>query len=399
MKFAHMSDVHLGVWSSHPELKELAVRTFEKAIDRCVEENVDFIIIAGDLFDTSLPPIDVLRRAAAKFRECKESGIRIYAIAGSHDFSPTGKTMLSVLEDAGLIIYAAKYEESDGKIKLILQQDESGALITGIAGKKGALEGTDFENLEKEYGDGGFRIFVFHSAINEYKPPYLKDMKAISLKDLPKDFDYYAAGHIHQKHVDEKNRMFFPGSLFPCDFEELEKNQCGFYLVESQGKQFGYEWIRTTPFDVLSIKLSVDGMKISDIEGWLTEKIEQDLKNKIVLIRLEGVLDGRQSDINFRPIVAKALQNGAITVKRSIHVTTREFEAVKIRPHTNIDQLEREIIKENPSAKPLMNLPKDKEERLVLDMMNLLKDEKQEDETNNVFEERVKQNAKKVLGL
>ena len=69
MRFAHMSDVHLGVWSNHPELKELSVQAFEQAIDRCIAEQLDFIVIAGDLFDTSLPPIDILKRAAAKFRQ------------------------------------------------------------------------------------------------------------------------------------------------------------------------------------------------------------------------------------------------------------------------------------------------------------------------------------------
>lgn len=401
MKFAHMSDVHLGVWSNHPELKELAVRTFEKTIDRCIEEKVDFIVMAGDLFDTSLPPIDVLKRAVTKFRECREAGIRIYAIAGSHDFSPTAKTMLGVLEEAGLMTNIARHNEKDGKIRLVLTEDGSGAKLAGISGKKGALEGTDFENLEGDYDEEGFKIFAFHSAISEYRPEHLKDkMKAVSLESLPNGFDYYAAGHIHQKHIDEKNRVFFPSSLFPCDFDELERNECGFYIVEAHDKRFGYEWERTIPFDVALMKLRVDGMKISEIENSLMEKIEGgDLKNKILLIKLEGVLDGRQSDINFKAVTSKALEKGAITVKRSIHVTAKEFEEVSVRPHSNIEQLEKEIIRENPPPKPLFGLPREKEERLVLDMMNLLRDEKQEDETNSVFEERVKQNAKKILGL
>ena len=86
MKFAHMADCHLGSWSNHPDLKDYSIIAFERAIDQCIDEGVDFIIIAGDLFDTSIPPIDVLRRCAAKLRQLKERNIGVYVISGSHDY-------------------------------------------------------------------------------------------------------------------------------------------------------------------------------------------------------------------------------------------------------------------------------------------------------------------------
>ncbi|MBS3053142.1 MAG: exonuclease SbcCD subunit D [Candidatus Aenigmarchaeota archaeon] len=397
MRFAHMSDVHLGVWSNHPELKELSVQAFEQAIDRCIAEQLDFIVIAGDLFDTSLPPIDILKRAAAKFRQCKEAGLRIYAVPGSHDFSPTGKTMLGVLEESGLMTNVARSEEADGKTRLIMHRDKSGALICGIGGKKGALEDSDFENLEREYDEKGFKIFIFHSAISEYRPPHLKDMRAVSLQKLPLDFDYYAAGHIHMKHIDEESRVFFPGSVFPCDFDELEKNQCGFYIVD---EKVNYEWIRTTSFGIVMIKLSVDGMSVSDVEEHILGKIEKEnLENSILMLKLEGVLNGKQSDINFKAVSNKALEKGAISVKRSVHITSNELGGIAVKPNTSIELLEKEVVKDHKPQKSLFQLPPDKEEKLVFDLMNLFKDEKQEDEATYVFEERVRQNAKKVLGI
>ncbi len=392
-----MSDVHLGVWSNHPELKELSIQSFEQAIDRCILEQLDFIVIAGDLFDTSLPPIDILKRAAAKFRQCKEAGIRVYAVPGSHDFSPTGKTMLGVLEEAGLMTNVAKFEETDSRTRLILYRDESGALLGGIAGKKGALEDSDFESLDKEYDEKGFKIFIFHSAISEYKPPHLKDMRSVSLKSLPIDFDYYAAGHIHMKHIDEENRIFFPGSIFPCDFNELENNQCGFYIVD---EKMNYEWIKTTSFDSVVIKLSVDGMKVAEVEEYILEKIgKEKLEKNILLLKLDGVLDGKQTDINFKTISNKALEKGAISVKRSVHITSKELGEIAVKPNTNIELLEKDVIKNHKPQKSIFQLPSDKEEKLILDLMNLFKDEKQEDETTYVFEERVRQNVKKVLGI
>jgi exonuclease SbcD len=51
-----MGDCHLGSWRQ-PELQELNFKSFETAIERCIKEKVDFILMAGDLFDSAYPPI------------------------------------------------------------------------------------------------------------------------------------------------------------------------------------------------------------------------------------------------------------------------------------------------------------------------------------------------------
>ncbi len=54
MKFAHLADCHLGSWKRE-ELRKLNLESFRKAIDICIERKVDFVLIAGDLFDTAYP--------------------------------------------------------------------------------------------------------------------------------------------------------------------------------------------------------------------------------------------------------------------------------------------------------------------------------------------------------
>ena len=110
MKYAHIADCHIGSWRE-PKLRDASVKAFNLALDKCAEENVDFILIAGDLFNTAIPPIDQLKETVKKLKQLKEKNIPIYGIAGSHDFSPSGKTMLDVLEEAGLWIDVAKADE------------------------------------------------------------------------------------------------------------------------------------------------------------------------------------------------------------------------------------------------------------------------------------------------
>ena len=93
MKFAHLGDCHLGGWRQ-PELKELNLKSFQYALAECINERVNFILIAGDLFDSAYPPIEILKETFAQFKRLKDAGIPCFTIAGSHDYSVSGKTFL-----------------------------------------------------------------------------------------------------------------------------------------------------------------------------------------------------------------------------------------------------------------------------------------------------------------
>ena len=115
-RFAHMSDIHLGGWRQ-PELQELNTEYFRNAIDSCIEEEVEFILFTGDLFDSAFPPIETLKDTFSEFKKIKEAGIKSYIIAGSHDFSVSGKTFLDVLEKAGFC-EICKYDENEQEVVL-----------------------------------------------------------------------------------------------------------------------------------------------------------------------------------------------------------------------------------------------------------------------------------------
>ena len=100
VKFAHISDVHLGGWKQGP-MQELNFASFKKSFEICIEKKVEFVLIAGDLFDTAYPPIEILKETFAEFRKLYNAKIPCFIIAGSHDYSVSGKTFLDVLEKAG----------------------------------------------------------------------------------------------------------------------------------------------------------------------------------------------------------------------------------------------------------------------------------------------------------
>jgi len=118
MKFAHLADCHLGSWRE-PKLREANNKSFLLAVDLCLKEKVSFVLISGDLFNTAVPAIDCLKIAVEQLKHLNDAKIPVYIIAGSHDFSPSGKTMLDVLEHAGLVVNVACGQElPDGRLSL-----------------------------------------------------------------------------------------------------------------------------------------------------------------------------------------------------------------------------------------------------------------------------------------
>lgn len=392
-----MSDCHLGSWSSHPELREMPLYAFERAIDICIAEKVDFIIIAGDLLDTSLPGVDVLSRAAYIFRKCREADIPVYLIAGSHDYSPTGKTMLSVFENAGLVSDVAKYEEDGEKIRLKFTVDKkTGAKITGLFGRKGSLEIDSFKRISVP-DEGGDRIFVFHCGIDEHSAG-----GNVPVSLLPENFDYYATGHIHIKKIYEtaRGKVAFPGPLFPTSFDELENYGSGFYIVEKNGKDVDVSWRSVKLFDTLLVEKDATDKTPGEVENSVIDALgESGLKNTVVLVKLHGALkSGRPSDIDFKRVASKAADLGAIIMKKNISkLSSREMEEVAVENIANLDELEKKIIAEHAERMKLSG--KKDIGHLLLGLMNAMKEEKGEDETNASYEEKIKENAKRLLEL
>ena len=403
MKFAHMADCHIGSWRD-PKLKDTSTLAFSKAADKCIKENVDFILISGDFFNTSFPRLDNLKTAVNSLKKLKDMGIPVYIIPGSHDYSPSGKTMLDVLEEAGLFINVVKGEEVDGKLKLNFTIDKkTGAKITGLLGKRYSLEKKYYENLitgnlEKE---DGYKIFMFHSGIDELKPQDMQNIITQPLSLLPKNFNYYAGGHVHiveNQQIEGYGLIVYPGPLFPNSFSELEKlERGGFYIVENNKLR----WEPIQIYNIFKIIKNCNGLTPEQIFDGIMDEIKgKEFNNTIVLIRLTGTLSsGKPTDIDFKEIFAALYNKSAYFVmKNTSALTTREFEEIKIDTKS-VEEAENSIIREHLGQIKMKNLGNEKEELLIKSLMDVLSAEKQEGETNVDFERRIKEEVSKVLDV
>ena len=293
MKFAHTSDCHVGGWREE-EMKNLSLLSFQKMIDICIQEHVGFLLIAGDLFNTSIPQIDLIKEVAFQLNRLKEENIDVYIIPGSHDYSPSGKTMIDVLEKAGLCHNVFKFKDN----KLEFTVDKTNTKIVGVIGLAGGLEKAHYKVLDKTNleAEQGFKIFMFHTLLNEFRPKDLEKFDGESYTLLPKGFNYYAGGHIHcPRRLDfpEYGTLTYPGVLFPNSFSELEEFGGGGYYLVTVYEPKTLQQITFMPLQILprvSLILDCHHKTPESISRELLEKINSGVRDSLVTIRLKGTI-------------------------------------------------------------------------------------------------------------
>lgn len=384
MKFSHLADCHVGGWKED-KLKELSIESFEKAIEISIKEQVEFVLIAGDLFDNAMPSIDILKRTTHSLRKLYEHKIPVYVIHGSHDYSVSGKTMLDVLEKAGLMENVCKL--TDSRLEFTNFNDIK---ITGLIGKRSSLELEDFRNLniqelEKEQG---FKIFMFHTGIEEFKPTDLKEVKCTPLTLFPKGFNYYAGGHIHYIFNIKFGQgiLAYPGPLFPNNIRELEQlGNGGFYIVNINDEiKLDYRDIKLKEVETFNFR--VDNKTPEEIESLILENIT-DVQNKIVILKIEGKMKGQPSQIDFKKIYS-SIENPYAILRITSRLEGDQFKALEI----NLDEgedFETSIIKNY----------KELNGELIKKLIQILDKEKDEGERVSDFESTIIKETTKTLGL
>ena len=406
-----MSDVHIGAFRQ-PELKGLLLDAFDAAIDRCIEEGVAFIVMAGDIFDSNIPDLSAVRRAAEKMKEASGAGIRFYAIYGSHDFSPNYSSIVDVLDGAGLFTKVEVKSAVGGKTALSFVQDSSGPKICGISGRKLSLDREEYASLDRERleSEPGFKIFVFHTALDELKPSSLEMMESMPAANLPAGFQYYAGGHVHDRTIADlpgHPNVAYPGPLFATDFDELlqlaKGSERGFYIVD-----FDRDHVEKVSFvpvrvcDPIELHYSAQGKSSAQAANELAQLASNaNVTGKVVLLTVEGELaEGKTSDIDFNMIRRRLFASNPLSVLSSYsRLVSREMP--KGLPPKPVRATEREVF-ESCVSSVTVDEPKLRGENgvsLAVSLLGVLKEGRKENENKGNFEERVSKSGLAVLGL
>lgn len=377
-----MGDCHLGGWRQ-PELMALNLESFQYAVSTAIKEKLDFVLIAGDLFDSAYPPIEIIKDAFSEFRKLREANIPVFLIAGSHDYSASGRTFLDVLEKAGFAKNVFQPEERNGFIYLHPTVFKNIA-IYGYPGKKSALEVEEISRIKLHDSPGLFKILMLHTALRDAVGSL--PIPAVDQDKLPK-VDYTALAHLHINY--NKNARVYCGPLFPNNALELEELKGGsFYVADTSGK---LERREVKIKQVLIINVQITNALTA------TEKIAEelkkfDVKDKVVILSLNGLIEtGKFADIRLNEIEWLAKKNGCYAILRNL--SRLHMQESDVTSTIASESLEDVLIKKFSEES------NNKLNKFTREIMSVLQLDKKEDEKSQVFESRLIEDASKVLGL
>lgn len=337
MRFAHFADTHLGFQRDAP-LQDIERRVFEDAIDRCISEEVDFVLMCGDLFHVNIPDMRVQKLAIKKFRDIHDAGIPVYAVYGSHDFSPTNSSAIDLLEAAGYLNKVTIPSVENGRIRLSYIQDEkTGARLAGFSGLKAGRDTEYYEKLDRESLESadGFRVFLFHGAVGEMIQDELGD-ENIPLSYMPRGLNYYAGGHLHtfrKRDFPGYENVVYPGTSFAGYHSDMEESAQGkgrgFVLVDFKDEVERVSFIEVPCCEYELIDMDADGMASENAAARIRGMAGSvDPADKVVILKVYGELSsGRTADIDFLSIRKMLLEAGAyhVMINRN-RLTSKEYK-------------------------------------------------------------------------
>ena len=268
VKFLHCADVHLdtpfkglsrvnsGLAKS---LKDVSKKVLENIIDVAITQQVDFMLIAGDLFDSEQKSLQSQLRCKAQFEKLSKQNIKVYIIGGNHDplnkplnikwpenvcFFPPGTptTMEHEIMGKNIYIHGVSYkapEEVENKLLSFPKRREAGINI-GL--------------IHCEIGQGG-----------PYSPCTLSELKG-------KGYDYWALGHIHKRSILlTEPYIIYPGSPQGKSIKEDKEKGC--YVITVDGDTWSTEFIATHEVLWVQEDISIDNLTLDELMDKLQQKL------------------------------------------------------------------------------------------------------------------------------
>ncbi|EGL83069.1 metallophosphoesterase [Caldalkalibacillus thermarum TA2.A1] len=232
LKFIHSADLHLGSpfkglvhlpEEIYLKIKDSIFLAFESLVHVAIQEDVDFILIAGDIFDSSNPSVQAQLRFKRGLEKLAAEEIRVFIVHGNHD--PVHGRYQAFNWPDNVHVFSAEEVQR-------IPYYKGGQLAAAIYGiSYGTARVTD--NLARRFGrqaEEPFAIGLLHTncdGVEEHEP-----YAPCSKQDLLRaGMDYWALGHVHTRQIiHEDPYIVYPGNLQGRHIRE--QGERGFYVVE-----------------------------------------------------------------------------------------------------------------------------------------------------------------------
>ena len=333
MLFSHISDTHLGLVQYGSNERERDVYdAFNQAIDISIKDQVDFVIFAGDIFENPKPNGNAILQMANALKRLKENDIDSFFILGEHDVSN-----IKHQNPVPYIYHNLGFSKYIGNGKPI---EYKGIMLVGfdkIRPPEMAQNEERFSDVDKSVENfSGHKILVLHQGITEFN----KFAGELQSTDLPKNFTYYAMGHLHDKDVKQFNHLkgpiVYPGSIELTTSEGIKDIKKGFFEVDISGNEAIPKWVELDTRPQFSFK--TEYKELTKTIDEITEKISSLTKKPVIEVKIQG------EDIEIDHIQAQIARLSSSTIRCFWKIETKQISDSSVfldRPN----EIEDEILK------------------------------------------------------
>lgn len=269
LKFLHAADIHLDSplkglerYEGAPvdQIRQATRRALENLVRFALDERVDFVLIAGDLYDGGWKDYNTGLFIIAQMEKLRQAGIRVFVIAGNHDAVNKMDKTLRLPDNVHL------FRPDQAETQIV---DECGVAIHGQSFRTQAVH----DDLSQAYPatiPGCFNIGLLHTCATgsdghePYAPCTVDGLRS-------KEYGYWALGHIHKRQdlrTDSGDPpIVFPGNIQGRHIRETGAKGCVLVTVDDTHR-IEYEFI---PLDVLRWeRCTVDAGEAEDGEEILS---------------------------------------------------------------------------------------------------------------------------------
>ncbi|MCX8170623.1 MAG: exonuclease SbcCD subunit D [Candidatus Bathyarchaeota archaeon] len=349
VRVAHIADTHLGFRQYNLDEREHDLYdVMDEIAERILEERVDIVIHSGDLFDSPRPPAQayyVFKRFLTRI----EGKVKFFSVLGDHDTPKRRGMPPQKLFDDEIRILGLT-----GGDHQVLRLNGRDVLIAGVSHFSRRYREMLMEELKKLdalAANYQVSLIALHQAVDRFLP--FEEVFELRLDDLPRNFKYYAMGHLHSRTRASFGRgeLAYSGSTEIMRSDEIsdwEKRGKGFYIVDLDSDDLNIREVnleRLRPQMEAKIKYDVFDLDLRR----LTESLKAYSGRKAPILHI--IVEGKDID---RQRVQQSLNKallGKILYFRSKIIEEPERNFIELKPgDINIAVLLREYLKDERAA-------------------------------------------------
>ena len=299
--FIHAADIHLDsplkgleVYQDAPvdQIRGAARRAFDNLIDLAIDEEVAFVLLAGDLYDGEWKDYNTGIYFVSRMGRLRDAGIPVFLVSGNHDAASQITRALNLPDNVTLF--------SHKKAETCLLEN-LGVAIHGQSFSSRAVA----EDMTQNYPQGKsslFNIGLLHTSLNgrpghePYAPCTLDSLRS-------KGYQYWALGHVHQREeISTDPWIVFPGNIQGRHIRETGAKGCTLVSVDEN--------------QIISVE-----QRELDVLRWSRCRIDLGNcdKTESLLEKIREAFESEREQSDGRPLVVRLLLEGTTPLHAKLH--------------------------------------------------------------------------------